>query len=394
MSALNLLDYPDEEPPGALDEEPAAGSDEEVRLPETPPGLDAIRAWLRKPRPWLHGLWLWIAWILSGPPTAWEWLREHGPRMAKALRRIAAEGTLARRVLERIGHLLRETAVKFDAAAQAFRDPRGEARRESGELDQFGETVRRLGERVTLGARLVSIVVSVLNRLADLFPASPPAIVPDQDPFPNDPPADTPRPPPDPDPAPPPNPEPRPPSLRSGKAEEKPPPEPPASGSSEPDSVTHSPTPDSSASDTPTPDPPTPAPPAGRPPDTPTPETPAPSTPTPKNRPRAAAAVPRQVDWEKRLKGLPPILHKWVRDLPKRPRRASLRALILNICNHREWTTSEELARFLDMHRSSLVQRHLSELVEAGLLELKYPDFPRNPGQAYRTRPEAAAPYM
>ena len=46
------------------------------------------------------------------------------------------------------------------------------------------------------------------------------------------------------------------------------------------------------------------------------------------------------------------------------------------------------------MHQPSLVQRHLSGLVKAGLLKLKYPDFPRDPRQAYQTRPEAAAPYL
>lgn len=376
MSVLNLVDYPDEEPPGAPDEETPAGPDEEIRLTETPPGLDAIRGWLHKPRPWLHGLWLWIAWILSGPPTAWQWLRKHGPRISKRLRRIAAEGTLVRRVLERTGNLLRETAVKFDAAAQAFRDPRGEARRESGELDEFGETVRRLGERVTLGARIVAIVVSVLNRLADLFPAEPPVPVPDPAPVPADRPAITPQPPPQPQP----RPTPRPPSLPSDEPPKEPPPQPVPPDAPE----THSPP--SEAPET--------RPPRRDSPETPSPAPGAPKTRAPKRRPPATAAVPRPVDWETRLQGLPDILHKWVRDLPKRPRRASLHALILNICNQREWTTSEEMARYLDMHRSSLVQRHLSELVEAGLLELKYPDFPRNPGQAYRTRPEAAAPYM
>lgn len=151
MSVLKLRDDHDEEPP--------AGSDDEIVLPETPPGLDAIRAWVRKPRPWLHGVWLWIAWILSGPPEAWRRLKKHGPRIAKTLRRTTAEGTLARRVLERVGHLLRETAVRIDAAANAFRDPRGERRRAAGELEPFGETVRRLGERITFGARIVAITV-------------------------------------------------------------------------------------------------------------------------------------------------------------------------------------------------------------------------------------------
>lgn len=309
--------------------DPVPEPDDETTLPETPPGLDAIRAWLRKPRPWLRGVRLWIVWILSGPPEAWRRLRKHGPRIAKWLRRIAAEGTVTRRVLERVGHLLRETAVKLDAAFKAFRDPRGEGQGATGELDQLGETFRRLGERVTLGARVVGIVVSALKRLADFFPESP---------------ADSPVPPPKPEPEP--RPTPGPPSPPSGEPPKEPPRKPPTADA---------------------------------------PETQGPTPGAPETDPPAPAAVSRPVDWKTRLKGLPPILHKWVRDLGPRPRRESLHALILKICSLREWTTSEDLARFLDMHQSNLVQRHLSALVEAGLLELKYPDNPRHQRQAYRT---------
>ena len=317
--------------------DPVPEPDDEITHPETPPGLDAIRDWLRKPRPWLRGVRLWTLWILSGPPAVWRRLRKHGPHIAKSLRRIAAEGTVTRRVLERVGHLLRETAVKLDAAFRAFRDPRGESQRATGELDQLGETFRRVGERVTFGARIVGIVVSALNRLAGFFPEGP---------------ADTPVPPPEPDPTP--RPTPGPPSVPPGDPPKEPPHQPPATGASETQS-------------------------------------PAPGAPSPRTPPTPAVS-PEQA-WEARVKGLPPILHKWVRDLGPRPRRESLHALILKICSVRGWTASEELARLLDMHQSSLVQRQLSALVEAGLLELKYPDNPRDLRQAYRTRPEAA-PYM
>ena len=328
--------------------DPVPDPDDEITHPETPPGLDAIRAWLRKPRPWVRGVRLWIVWILSGPPEAWRLLRKHGPRIAKWLRRLAAEGTVTRRVLERVGHLLRETAVKLDAAFKAFRDPRGESQGAAGELDQLGETFRRLGERVTLGARIVAIVVSALNRLADFFPEGPGA---------------TPARPPEPDPAP--HPTPGPPSVPPGDPPEEPPRQPPPPGAPK----THGPPSGSSG---------TPAPAPG-----------APGTRTRRSRTPAPPAVSPEQAWEARVKGLPPILHTWVRDLGPRPRRDSLHALILRICRLREWTTSEELARFLEMHQSSLVQRHLSALVEAGLLELKYPDNPRDLRQAYRTRPEA-----
>ena len=358
MSTLNLLEYREEDPP--------AGPDEESPLPETPPGLDAIRAWLGKPRPWLRGIRLWIAWIRSEAPEAWRRLRKHGQRIARLLRRIAAEGTVdSRRVLERVGHLLRETAVKLDAAFKAFRDPRGESQGATGELDQLGETFRRLGERVTLGARIVGIVVSVLKRLADFFPESPSASAHPTPPEPERPPRQ-------------PRPEPRPPSPPSGKPggpPEEPRPQPPVPGPPE------TPRPPSDASGT---DP--------SPPDAPGTD---PSPPdAPGTHPPESDATPRPVDWDTRLKGLPPVLHQWVRELGPQPRRDTLRALILKTCSLREWTTSEDLARFLDMHKPSLVYRHLRVHVDAGLLELKHPERPNHPRQAYRTRPEAAARYM
>ena len=345
--------------------DPVPEPDDEITDPETPPGLDAIRAWLGKPRPWLRGLRLWTKWVRSKAQEARRWLRKHGPRIAKRLRRIAAEGTVTRRVLERVGHLLRETAVKVDAAFKAFRDPRGESQGATGELDQLGETFRRLGERVTLGARIVGIVVSVLNRTAGFFPESSPT---EPNPKPPEPETSPPKPRPELGP-------PSPPSGKPGGSPEEPPPQPSGSGPPE----TQRPPLDAPQTDPPPPD---------------APGTDPPPPHTLGTHPPGSAATPRPVDWEARLKGLPPVLHRWVRELGQRPRRDTLRALVLQICNLREWTTSEELARFLDMHKPSLVYRHLRPLMDTGALALKYPEEPNHPRQAYRTRPEAAALHM
>ena len=43
------------------------------------------------------------------------------------------------------------------------------------------------------------------------------------------------------------------------------------------------------------------------------------------------------------------------------------------------------------MHRGMLVHRHLRPMLEAGVLELKYPDRPSSPRQAYRARRIGAA---
>lgn len=351
--------------------DPASEPEDEPTPSETPPGLDAIRAWLRKPRPWLRGIWLWVRWILSGPPEAYRWLKRHWPRAARRLRAIAAEGTLAGRVLRRIGKLLHGAAERIDAAALAFRDPRGELRAGAAELEHVGGVVRRLGERVTLGARLVQMIVSVLNRLADLFPPEPPpdgGVAPEGRRIPEETPAP---------------PKPTPPAPAPEKRPAKSPPKPGPSPAPPPEAEAERPpeTPDAPPRETPpleTPALETP-PPATPPPETPAPETPPPpAPPTPALSPEAAR--------EARLEGLPAFLHPRVDALGQRTPRDVLHPLILDICRFREWSTPAELARWLDMHQDSLVQRHLKPLVDAGLLELRYPERPNHRHQAYRTR--------
>ena len=74
-----------------------------------------------------------------------------------------------------------------------------------------------------------------------------------------------------------------------------------------------------------------------------------------------------------------------------RPDPEALRALILDICRHRDWTTPAELARWFDMHRRSLSNRYLRPVLEAGLLERRFSDSPNTPKQACRTRREDPA---
>ena len=56
--------------------------------------------------------------------------------------------------------------------------------------------------------------------------------------------------------------------------------------------------------------------------------------------------------------------------------------LIFETCRICEWTTAGDLARWLSMHRRSLVHRHLGPLVDAGILKYRYPETPNRRGQA------------
>lgn len=71
--------------------------------------------------------------------------------------------------------------------------------------------------------------------------------------------------------------------------------------------------------------------------------------------------------------------------LGKRPRKERLREVIGMICAERAWTTPLELARWLRMQPGKLTERHLSPMVQAGLLERRYPATPTHAEQAYRS---------
>ena len=373
MSVLNLRG---EEP---LSEEP----DEEVTLPETPPGLDAIRAWLRKPRPWLHGIRLWIRWILSGGPEARRLLKKHGPpaakRLRKRLRKIAARGAPVTQVLARAGKLIHDLGVRISATAPAFPDSHGDKTETRAKLRETGETAQRLGGLITECAKLAGTLLSFLGRLIGLFGSEPqPGLGLREEP------TETPKAAPPPQTIPPPEPRPQkgppedlpPESRRRSASLDQPPeglpPESPTPGPPETPAPRPAPAPAPATSPAPatTPAPvPTPAPSA---------TTPAPATPTP-------PTISSNADPKTRLKGLPAVLHRRVLALGERTRRDVLHPLIVDICRFRKWSTPAELARWLQMHQPSLVQRHLRALVDAGLLELKYPDRPSSRHQAYRT---------
>ena len=99
-----------------------------------------------------------------------------------------------------------------------------------------------------------------------------------------------------------------------------------------------------------------------------------------------AAAAPED-DREARFEGLPKVFIPNANAVGPRPHPEALRALILDICRHRDWTTPAELARWFDMHRRSLSNRYLRPLLEAGLLERRFSDSPNTPNR--RTAPGA-----
>ena len=391
MSILNLRD-----------EDSLPEPDKKVVLPETPPGLEAIRAWIGKPRPWLRGIQLWIKHIREEGPETWKRLRERGLRAARWLRRVLGRIAPATRPVVELGQIIGELGEMICRVADELHDLLGKQTETGTQFREVGRIAQRAGVLIVSTTRLSGKALTQLGRLLALLTAletapkpAPPPEPPKQPPEPDPVPSEVPKPDPKPD---------------EGPADEQPEPQPGATppdgpGRAPSESATPFPASYAPAEGTrepvpPTPPDPTPKPPTDPRPD-PTPEPPpdprqgptpapdpdsSPSTPTPPPS-EPTPAIPSEADLEARLEGVPDVLLPQVRAavLKGRSPRDVLHPLILEICYRREWTTAKQLARWLDMHQASLTERHLGPLVREGLLELKYPDRPSSPRQAYRT---------
>ena len=381
-------------------------------FPKRPPGLEAIRAWIGKPRPWLRGIQLWIKHIREEGPETWKRFRERGLRAARWLRRALGRIAPATRPVAQLGEIIRELGEMICRVADELRDLLGKQTDTGTQFREVGRIAQRAGALIVSTTRLSGKALAQLGRLLALLAALETAPEPVPPPGP-------PKQPPETDPVPPgdPKPDPRP---DESPAEEQPEPQPghtppDGSGRAPSESATPSPAPHVPAEGTPEAVPPTPPDPTPELPPEPSPDPspepdpdpspePAPEAdptpdPTPEPAPDASPstpappsseptpAIPSEADLKARLEGVPDALLPQVRAavIKGRSPRDVLHPLILEICYRRDWTTAKQLARWLDMHQASLTERHLGPLVRAGLLELKYPDRPSSPQQAYRT---------
>ena len=338
MSILNLrAEDPESEP---------ANSN---ALDETPPGLEAIRAWIRKPRPWLRGVRLWIRWIGAGIRTAYRYVRKNWPAARQRIHRIAVEGEKAARVAVRVGHAARKVGGGIVRSTRALRGPDGKVSGATAEVRKLGRTVLGFGGRLAEGGTGIAAAFSSVGDLTRVLRGDgatglglldPPATPESDKPGRSQGDAANPK-----------THRPRAPQRRKKAVE-------------------------------PRDEEPLPAPPGT--------EVQPPGNPDPARDPTETVSGIRNVPDPDRFAGLPEILVPWVKELKPRPRRDSLRALIFEICGSREWTTPAELARWLSMHQHSLTKRHLRPMTKEGLLELRYPGRRSSPRQAYRARRRGA----
>ena len=423
--------------------------------PEKPPfGYEAIRDWLKKPRPLLRSVFDWVPLLLSNLYDAGVYIKKNARPGAAWVQRATKKAEPVVKALAEIGKRVRNLGRRTTAAADAFRDPEGKNREAERKALRAGDTTQRYGEQITAGADVAGAFLTVLKGLAGLFKPEPPISIrptgesrKDAEEAPTRESRSLPHPPdkrhaaptggradggPTTDP-------PRADPESTGDAEQTPPEiphqppapgareeEPPAPGAREEEPPTpgareeEPPTPGAREEEPPAPgareeEPPTPG---AREEEPPTPGAREEEPPTPataKEAPAAAAAAnPPEPDPktrsetpahpeppppptppappENRFEGVPKVLLPRVEAFGERTSATVLHALILDICLAREWTSAKQLADWLSVHRRNLVQRHIGPLVDDGFLILRFPDKVRSRKQAYRTNPEKWPP--
>ena len=147
------------------------------RPEEPPPGLEAIRAWLRKPRPWLRGVVGWIRLPLSVLADAWDFTKRNAKPGAAWVRRVVEAAKPAVQVAAKAGQGIRKIGVRASAAAAAFRDPDGKRGETEAKIRKAGGDAQRFGGRITALANLGETALSVLGGLAGMFQPDPPTQV-------------------------------------------------------------------------------------------------------------------------------------------------------------------------------------------------------------------------
>ncbi len=328
-------------------------------LPGEPLGLDLIRGWLKKPRPRLYSLWLWVPYIAEGIRDAYGWLRTN------------------------TGPALRRTARTLRNAAKVIQEMRGIADRLAGQLQRAfppGSRGREVAALLATGSRLFGRSVLVLvgiGREADRIPSildnerAPGTRPPTPERLPS---GAGPRP----APGTPPPAAPGEPAASLGPSEE-----PACSGAPEEPAASQGPPEEPVASPGP-PDEPAASP---DPPEEPVRSPDLPEESTPSSAPAEPSPVPGVPPGPRAeaLAELSDNLRVQILTLGKRPRKAALRFTIWRTLNERGPATSETLGLLLQIDPENLAKRHLSPLVEEGVLERTIPDRITHPEQAYRS---------
>ena len=375
-------------------EEPISESTDEILPDETPPGLEAIRAWIRKPRPWLHGVKLWIRQFAKWWRAFRKWAAENAVPAARRATELAAGGAKAARVLAKAAGIVADAGKQIAEMGRGWRHAGGRSGRIAAAVATRAGQFRDFSIGAVRTARNAAAIGDAVSRFREMLPrrktvdAGPAAEHDDSGPArrlvpvvprptPKTPPEPVPETPPKPvpkvlpEPVPKTPPEPVPEALEAGRE--------PAS---EPPEAQQEPLPENPGTlPEPAPDPIT----ASHPERPATPPVEA-KGPVETPRPSASAAPPKEARRAEALAKLPWPFRARIDALNPRTRKPVLWPLIVDILKERGSTSSSELALLLGMDSRSLTRRHLMPMVKARVLARLFPERPRHPDQAYQVR--------
>lgn len=353
--------------------EPASEPTHELGLDETPPGLEAIRSWLRKPRPWLRGVRLWFRQFAKWWRAFREWAAKNAVPAARRAMEFAERGAQGARKVARAAEVAAEIGGHAADIGREWRKGNGRVGRAGRAVVEGAGKARDWSVRTARTAKGVAAIGDAVARVRTLLPdrvrsgARPAADEEGAGPGRRLVPAPRRR-------------------LRKPRAEPEPeasvpPPEPPADEAKKPKEPIPETVKAPSRLETDPAEPSNeetqPSLPGGGESRTENPDHPSP----------APSAAERRRSAE--LQKLPWYLQAGINALRPKTRKNVLWPLIVDIVKERGSTTSADLALLLGVEPRNLTRRHLNPLVKNGVLVRLYPDRPRHPAQAYRVRDAA-----
>ena len=150
--------------------EPISEPTDEVRPDETPPGLEAIRAWVRKPRPWLHGVKLWIRQFAKWWRAFRKWAAENAVPAARRATELAAGGAKAARGLARGAGIAADAAKHIADMGREWRNGDGRSGRIAGAIATRAGQFRDFSIGAVRGATSAAAIGDALSRFREMLP--------------------------------------------------------------------------------------------------------------------------------------------------------------------------------------------------------------------------------
>ena len=151
-------------------EEPISEPTDEILPDETPPGLEAIRAWIRKPRPWLHGVKLWIRQFAKWWRAFRKWAATNAVPAARRATELAAGGAKAARGLAGAAGIAAEAAKHMADMGREWRNGDSRSGRIAGAIATRAGQFRDFSIRAAHTAKGAAAIGDAVSRFREMLP--------------------------------------------------------------------------------------------------------------------------------------------------------------------------------------------------------------------------------